>query len=40
MSAPLLIGSNILNLSAWGLQTYTRTEVIAVDQDVIGYDTH
>lgn len=27
MSAPLLIGSNILNLSAWDLETYTNREV-------------
>jgi alpha-galactosidase len=33
MTAPLLIGSNVRNLSAWDLQTYTNTEVIAVNQD-------
>ena len=27
MAAPLLIGSNILNLSAWDLETYTNVEV-------------
>ena len=33
MAAPLEIGSNILNLSAYDLETYTNTEVIAIDQD-------
>lgn len=32
MAAPLLIGSNILNLSTFDLETYTNQEVIAVDQ--------
>ena len=36
MAAPLLIGSNILNLSPWDLETYTNAEVIAVDQDPLG----
>ncbi len=36
MAAPLLIGSSVLNLTAWDLQTYTNDEVIAVDQDVLG----
>jgi alpha-galactosidase len=27
MAAPLLIGSNILNLSAWDFETYTNREV-------------
>jgi hypothetical protein len=27
MAAPLLIGSNILNLSAWDFETYTNLEV-------------
>jgi hypothetical protein len=27
MAAPLLIGSNILNLSAWDYETYTNREV-------------
>ena len=36
MAAPLLIGSNVLNMSAWDYETYTNTEVIAVDQDPLG----
>eukprot|EP01120_Amphizonella_sp_Union-15-10_P009643 TRINITY_DN36_c0_g1_i1.p1 TRINITY_DN36_c0_g1~~TRINITY_DN36_c0_g1_i1.p1 ORF type:complete len:414 (-),score=103.15 TRINITY_DN36_c0_g1_i1:32-1273(-) len=36
MAAPLLIGSNIRNLSPFDLETYTNTEVIAVDQDPLG----
>lgn len=36
MAAPLLIGSNILNMSAWDYETYTNAEVIAVDQDPLG----
>ena len=36
MAAPLLIGSNILGLSAWDLETYTNPEVIAIDQDSLG----
>eukprot|EP00037_Helgoeca_nana_P030778 m.383854 g.383854 ORF g.383854 m.383854 type:complete len:343 (-) comp28265_c0_seq2:879-1907(-) len=36
MAAPLIIGSNILNLSSWDLATYTNREVIAVDQDLLG----
>jgi hypothetical protein len=32
----LLIGSNVLNMSAWDFETYTNTEVIAVDQDSLG----
>eukprot|EP00008_Paramoeba_atlantica_P008503 CAMPEP_0201487046 /NCGR_PEP_ID=MMETSP0151_2-20130828/11052_1 /ASSEMBLY_ACC=CAM_ASM_000257 /TAXON_ID=200890 /ORGANISM="Paramoeba atlantica, Strain 621/1 / CCAP 1560/9" /LENGTH=369 /DNA_ID=CAMNT_0047871971 /DNA_START=94 /DNA_END=1203 /DNA_ORIENTATION=- len=36
MSAPLLIGSNIRNLSSWDLETYSNSEVIAVDQDSLG----
>jgi alpha-galactosidase len=36
MAAPLLIGSNIRNLSAWDLETYTNIEVIHVDQDPLG----
>lgn len=36
MAAPLLIGSSILNLTAWDLETYTNAEVIAVDQDPLG----
>lgn len=38
MAAPLLIGSSILNLTAWDLETYTNAEVIAVDQDALGCD--
>jgi len=37
MAAPLLIGSNIGNLSQFDLTTYSNTEVIAVDQDPLGY---
>jgi len=33
MSAPLLIGSNIRNLNSWDLETYSNSEVIAVNQD-------
>jgi alpha-galactosidase len=36
MAAPLLIGSNILNITQFDLETYTNTEVILVDQDVLG----
>lgn len=36
MAAPLLIGSNILGLSQWDLETYSNTEVIAIDQDKLG----
>ena len=36
MAAPLLIGSNVLNMSAWDYQTYTNAEVIAIDQDSLG----
>ncbi len=36
MAAPLLIGSNVLNMSAWDYETYTNAEVIAVDQDPLG----
>jgi len=36
MAAPLLIGSNILNMSDFDLQTYSNKEVIAVDQDALG----
>jgi len=36
MAAPLLIGSNIRNLSSWDLETYTNIEVIQVDQDTLG----
>jgi len=37
MAAPLLIGSNIRNLSTYDLTTYSNTEVIAIDQDILGY---
>ena len=37
MAAPLLIGSSVLNLSSWDLETYTNVEVIAIDQDPLGY---
>jgi len=36
MAAPLLIGSNVLNMSTYDLQTYTNAEVIAIDQDSLG----
>ena len=36
MSAPLIIGSNILNMEGWDLETYSNTEVIAIDQDPLG----
>ena len=36
MAAPLLIGSNMLGLSAFDLETYTNSEVIAVNQDTLG----
>ena len=36
MAAPLIIGSNILNLSAYDLETYINTEVIGVNQDPLG----
>jgi alpha-galactosidase len=36
MAAPLLIGSNIRSLNAWDLQTYSNTEIIAVNQDPAG----
>eukprot|EP00935_MAST-01C_sp_MAST-1C-sp1_P002127 g2127.t1 len=36
MAAPLQIGSNILNMSAYDLETFKNTEVIAVDQDKLG----
>jgi len=36
MAAPLLIGSNIRNLNAFDLETFSNTEVIAVDQDILG----
>jgi alpha-galactosidase len=36
MTAPLLIGSNIRALNTWDLQTYSNSEIIAVDQDPVG----
>jgi len=36
MAAPLLIGSHIQNLNSWDLQTYSNTELIAVNQDPLG----
>jgi len=36
MASPLLIGSNILSITDFDLETYTNTEVIAVDQDPLG----
>jgi len=36
MAAPLLIGSNILNLTSFDYETYTNIEVIALDQDPLG----
>jgi len=36
MAAPLLIGSNIHNLSSWDYETYSNIEVISVDQDDLG----
>jgi len=35
-ASPLLIGANIVHLSAWDLATYTNSEVIAVNQDPMG----
>jgi len=36
MTAPLLIGSNIVDLSDWDLETYSNKDIIDVDQDVGG----
>jgi alpha-galactosidase len=36
MASPLLIGSNLLNMSSYTLETYSNTEVIAVNQDRLG----
>eukprot|EP01130_Rhizamoeba_saxonica_P012061 TRINITY_DN5046_c0_g1_i2.p1 TRINITY_DN5046_c0_g1~~TRINITY_DN5046_c0_g1_i2.p1 ORF type:complete len:351 (-),score=81.53 TRINITY_DN5046_c0_g1_i2:44-1096(-) len=36
MAAPLLIGSNILHLPPYDLETYSNTEIIAVNQDRLG----
>jgi len=36
MTAPLLIGSRIIQLNAWDLQTYTNKELIDINQDPSG----
>jgi alpha-galactosidase len=36
MTAPLLIGSNIINLNSWDLATYSNPAVIAINQDSLG----
>jgi len=36
MTAPLLIGSNIINLSPYDLATYSNSRVIAINQDALG----
>ena len=36
MAAPLLIGSNVIGLTKYDLETYTNAEVIAVNQDALG----
>lgn len=36
MAAPLLIGSKMLNLTAFDLETYTNTDAISVNQDPLG----
>lgn len=36
LASPLIIGTNMLHLSAFDLETYTNREVIAVNQDVLG----
>jgi len=36
MAAPLLIGSNIIDLTDWDYQTYTNKDIIAIDQDKLG----
>jgi len=36
MHAPLLLGSNIRQLSDFDLETYTNADVIAIDQDPLG----
>jgi len=33
LAAPLLLGSDLRNLSAWDRETYTNKEIIAVNQD-------
>ncbi len=36
MMAPLLMGAHITGLSKWDLETYSNTDVIAVNQDKLG----
>ena len=36
MASPLLISGNVRNLSAYNLATYSNTEVIRIDQDILG----
>ena len=36
MAAPLMIGSSMLHLSQYDLETYSNKEIIAVDQDPLG----
>lgn len=36
MAAPLIIGSNVLHITPFDLETYKNTEVIAIDQDTLG----
>jgi hypothetical protein len=36
MAAPLLMSSNVRNLTDFQLETYSNDEVIAVDQDILG----
>ena len=36
ISAPLIISNNLLDASAYNLETYGNEEVIAVDQDPLG----
>jgi hypothetical protein len=37
MTAPLLIGSNIINLNAWDLHTYSHQPVILINQDPLAH---
>jgi alpha-galactosidase len=36
MASPLIISANIRNMSKMNVETYTNSEVIAVDQDELG----
>lgn len=36
MAAPLLIGTRLRDVKPSDLETYTNTEVIAIDQDPLG----